>query len=112
MAKEYAKGFYNSVAWKNTRNAYYKSKSGMCERCQKEFEEGKRSLKDINIGSTVHHKRHITPKNINDPRVTLSWDNLEVLCDEHHAIEHRGKPKRYRYDKDGNIIPTKPFSEA
>lgn len=84
----------------------------MCERCQKEFEEGKRSLKDINIGSTVHHKRHITPKNINDPRVTLSWDNLEVLCDEHHAIEHRGKPKRYRYDKDGNIIPTKPFSEA
>ena len=45
MAKEYAKAFYNSEAWKKTRKAYYDSKGGMCERCQKEFEEGKRSLK-------------------------------------------------------------------
>lgn len=110
MAKEYAKAFYNSEAWKKTRKAYYDSKGGMCERCQKEFEEGKRSLKEVNIGTIVHHKIWITPKNINDPNVTLSWDNLEVVCDEHHNSEHHGKPKRYRFDRDGNIIPTKSFS--
>ena len=110
MAKEYAKPFYNSEAWKKTRKAYYRSKSGICERCQKEFEEGKRSLKEVNIGTIVHHKKWITPKNINDPNITLSWDNLEVVCDEHHNTEHHGKPKRYRFDKDGNIIPTKSFS--
>lgn len=91
MAKEYAKAFYNSEAWKKTRKAYYDSKGGMCERCQKEFEEGKRSLKEVNIGTIVHHKIWITPKNINDPNVTLSWDNLEVVCDEHHNTEHHGQ---------------------
>lgn len=67
-------------------------------------------MKEVNIGTIVHHKIWITPKNINDPNVTLSWDNLEVVCDEHHNTEHHGKPKRYRFDKDGNIIPTKSFS--
>ena len=47
MAKDYAKAFYNSDAWKNTRNAYYTHARGICARCQKEFEEGKRSLEDM-----------------------------------------------------------------
>lgn len=110
MAKEYAKAFYNSTAWKETRKAYYKSKSGICERCKQEFEAGNRSLEQINAGIIVHHKRYITPKNIGNPKITLSWENLELLCDEHHNAEHHGKPKRYRFDRDGNIIPTKSFS--
>ena len=33
MAKEYAKDFYNSPAWKKTRKAYYIFQRGQCERC-------------------------------------------------------------------------------
>ena len=105
MAKEYAKAFYNSDAWKNTRKAYYQLRRGRCEKCLKEIEEGVRSPADEQPGTIVHHKIHITPKNINDPKITLSYKNLELDCDEHHNREHHSKPKRVRYDKQGNIIP-------
>ncbi|MBE7145095.1 hypothetical protein BHL35_08985 [Bacillus cereus] len=39
----------------------------MCERCQ-------------STGKIVHHKEYITPGSINDPEVTLSISNLELLC--------------------------------
>lgn len=106
MAKEYAKDFYNSDAWKSTRNAFFSYSRGRCSRCQKEFEEGKRSLEEMNPGRIVHHKKHITPENIGDPSVTLSFDNLELLCDEHHNKHHKGGDKRYKFDKDGRIIPS------
>ena len=63
MAKEYAQAFYHSQAWKNTRDAYYKLQRGMCERCTKELAEGRITLKDVEPGIIVHHKKHITPKN-------------------------------------------------
>lgn len=91
MAKEYAQAFYHSQAWKNTRDAYYKLQRGMCERCTKELAEGRITLKDVEPGIIVHHKKHITPENINNPRVTLSFDNLELLCTRHHNEEHKSK---------------------
>ena len=33
MAKPWAKAFYNSAAWRDTREAYMVSKHGLCERC-------------------------------------------------------------------------------
>lgn len=105
MAKEYAKQFYASDAWQRTRNAYYKLQRGMCERCKREIEEGTRDAGNMNPGLIVHHKKYITPRNINDPKVTLSFDNLELLCEEHHNKEHKAKEKRYRFAKDGSIIP-------
>jgi len=33
MAKEWAKKFYNSTAWKECRAAYIKSVQGLCETC-------------------------------------------------------------------------------
>lgn len=106
MAKEYAQAFYHSQAWKNTRDAYYKLQRGMCERCTKELAEGRITLKDVEPGIIVHHKKHITPENINNPRVTLSFDNLELLCARHHNEEHKSKyEKRYRFDEYGNTIP-------
>lgn len=104
MAKEYAKGFYNSSAWKRTRKAYYSFRRGQCERCKAEYEEGKRSLAEINPGSIVHHKEYITPDNLSDPTIALSFENLELLCDYHHNNEHKAKPKRYLFDSNGNII--------
>ncbi len=78
MAKKFVTKLYNSKPWKQTRDAYFKSVFGICERCG-------------NAGDIVHHKQHIMPENINDPNVTLSRSNLEVLCMDCHNKEHFGK---------------------
>lgn len=104
MAKEYAKDFYNSQAWKKTRKAYYVYRRGQCERCAREFAAGKRRIEDINAGVIVHHKEYITPENLNDPTVALSFDNLELLCEDHHNKEHKSKTKRYSFDDKGRVI--------
>ena len=76
MAKEYAKALYNSASWVKTRKAYFDYKHGLCERCNRP-------------GKIVHHKIHITPRNINNPEITLCFDNLELLCRECHEKHHR-----------------------
>ena len=75
MAKDYAESFYKSDSWERTRAAFAASKFYICERCGRP-------------GSIVHHKVYITPANINNPAVTLSWDNLELLCQDCHNREH------------------------
>lgn len=76
MAKDWAKSFYNSSRWVNTRKAFFKYRYGRCERCN-------------NPGAIVHHKIRLTPKNINNPFISVSFDNLELLCRECHEKEHR-----------------------
>lgn len=94
MAKEYAKSFYNSSAWKKCRNGFMKSKNYICERC----------------GGTayiVHHKKHITPSNINDMNITLNWDNLQALClDCHNVVHGNGEAtiKGVSFDEKGDLI--------
>lgn len=75
MAKDYARKFYASAAWVRTQAAYMESRHYICERCG-------------DVACIVHHKKHITPKIINDPEVTLNWDNLEALCQDCHNKEH------------------------
>ena len=83
MAKEWAKGFYKSKAWLECRAAYIKHVLGLCERCGVP-------------GYIVHHKEELNPNNINDPYITLSWDNLEYLCldchNKHHDVNREKKP--------------------
>lgn len=83
MAQIWARKFYNSKAWKNCRELYKQSKNGLCERC---LRKGKYSA-----GEEVHHKIWLTPNNINDPDITLSFNNLELLCASCHTYEHVGK---------------------
>lgn len=91
--KEYARSFYLSEAWRSTRDAYFKARCGLCERCGA-------------AGDIVHHKKYITPKNIHDPRITLDWSNLELLCQDCHNKEHSIKRnERYSVDEKGNILP-------
>ncbi len=75
MAKEFAKAFYKSKAWQKCRAAYIQSVFGLCEKCRRP-------------GWIVHHKELLTPANINDPTVTLAWENLEYLCQDCHNREH------------------------
>lgn len=90
----WAKAFYLTAPWKRCSKAYAKSVGGLCEECLK------RGL--IVPGRIVHHKIHLTPNNINDPTVTLNWNNLELLCDDCHAMQHTTK-KRYTVDPYGRV---------
>ena len=94
--KEYARGFYSSKAWKDCRRAYAKSKGGLCERC---LIKGQ-----YKPGEIVHHKVYLSPENINDPDVTLNWDNLELVCRDCHAQEHDGLKRRYKVDELGRVV--------
>ncbi len=78
MARDFSKKFYNSKEWKKCRESFKESKYGMCERCEQP-------------GDEVHHKIYLTPENINNPYITLSWDNLELLCQSCHSKEHMTK---------------------
>lgn len=93
--KDFAKGFYLSQAWKDARKAYAKSVGNLCEECAK---SGK-----ITLGEIVHHRQHLTPNNIHDPAVTLSWSNLQLLCRECHAKAHGAKQHRFRVDSFGRV---------
>ena len=94
--KDYATAFYSSTAWRHTREAYAKSKGNLCESC---LERGL-----YTPGEIVHHKTHITPQNINDPNITLNWDNLRLVCRNCHAAEHEQRKRRYRFDEAGKVI--------
>ena len=98
--KQYAKAFYKSAAWEQTRAAYLKSVGGLCERCLK------KGL--ITPAEIVHHKIYITPENINKPEIILSWDNLEALCQRCHNVEHfsDGQERRYEFDELGRVMIT------
>ena len=91
----FANAFYNSAQWQSCREAYKRYRRGLCEKC---LAEGK-----IVAGEHVHHRKRITPQTINDPSVTLSWDNLQLLCAECHREIH-SKNKRYRFDQYGHCI--------
>lgn len=80
--KDFAEKFYSSRNWKSTRNAYIKSVGGLCELCLK---TGKYSPARI-----VHHKIPLSPETINDPKISLNWDNFLAVCMKCHAELHRG----------------------
>lgn len=86
--------FYNSPAWKRTQRAFMLSKNHICERCGQP-------------ARIVHHKTYITPLNIYDPAVTLSWDNLEALCQDCHNREHSLSPataEGVSFDENGDLV--------
>lgn len=93
--KQFAETFYKSKAWQSCRNTYIKSVGGLCEECLK---HGR-----YKAAVEVHHKTHITPYNVNDPSITLNWDNLIALCRECHRRQHT-TPKRYKVDELGRVI--------
>lgn len=106
MSKAYSRAFYNSTAWKTCREAYKHKAVYLCERCG-------------GPGVIVHHKNYISPENIDDPQVLLSFDNLELLCrachDKEHGepLKHAGRKKkqaggRYKIDADGKVSALSP----
>lgn len=103
MAQSYASAFYASDAWHKCREGYIRHRQsvdgGMCEICHER------------VGYIVHHKKRISPANISDPNVTLSWNNLQYVCkachDKIHEYGGRFREKRkIIFDSQGNpIVP-------
>lgn len=98
MAKEFAKSFYNSKQWKQTREYILKRDCYLCVLCGRPAEE-------------VHHKEHLTPSNIGDPRITMHESNLISLCGDCHKRIHTGDRQKHNdilplisFDDDGNVI--------
>ena len=89
MAKEFSRAFYKSQAWKSCRDSYWRSRRGLCEDC---IEKGV-----ITSGEEVHHVIPLTPDNIGNPAITLSWNNLRLLCRECHQARHRKSTEPARY---------------
>lgn len=53
----------------------------------------------------VHHKIHLTPSNIDDPHITLSYENFQRLCQDCHAEVHSSTaPSRVAFDENGRPV--------
>ena len=94
--QEFAEKFYKSQSWKTTRDAYFRSKKGLCEVCLKKGM--------YTPGEIVHHKIHLNSVNVIDPTVSLNWDNLQLLCRACHAQQHDGKQRRHTFDQYGRVV--------
>ena len=70
------------------------SKNYVCERC------GKPAV-------ICHHKRWLNDVNVNDPKIALSFDNLEALCLECHNAEHGSKHDVAVFDAAGELVTVK-----
>lgn len=101
MARDFARSFYSSKEWQLTRVYILRRDKYLCVKCGRPAEE-------------VHHKKHLSPDNINDVSVTMNPDNLISLCKACHFEEHRGEHGRgretnesyqYTFDENGLLIP-------
>lgn len=101
MAKEWAKSFYNSKAWKDTREIVLKRDRYRCQSpgCRRTAEE-------------VHHIKELTEKNVYDIRISLNLNNLTSLCSNcHKRITKQMKSKtsvileEIIFDENGYPIP-------
>lgn len=87
MAKEFAKAFYKTKAWRKCRAGYIAERmlvdGGTCEVCHE------------NPGYILHHKILLTQDNIDNPNVSLNWNNLKWECknchdkEEGHGVNNR-----------------------
>ena len=106
MAKKFAKLFYSSPAWIKCRAAFIKNRiaadGGLCQLCKKEQ------------GFIVHHVTQLSEANIDNPEITLNWDNLQYVCKRcHDRIDGHFIKKssdddilpEIIFDNNGNPIP-------
>ena len=108
MAQEFARAFYDSPAWRSTRDTYRQLKRGLCEDCL--------ARGVITPATEVHHIEPLTPQNITDPLIALNYDNLALLCHACHVARHatldkstragrKRAQRRYFVRPDGSVAP-------
>lgn len=92
-------GFYHSPAWRKVSAAYLASKNYVCERCGKP-------------ATICHHKKWLNAHNVNNPSISLSFDNLEALCLDCHNAEHGLKHDIAIFNEAGEVIDVKQSMET
>ncbi len=101
MHAQFANEFSRSRTWRKCRDAFARSRGGLCERC---LARGIINAGSADMPLQVHHRNKLTPENIHDPTVTLNWANLELLCKECHDAERTGEAaKRWTVDEAGHV---------
>ena len=92
--------FYKSKQWADTRKYVLMRDKYLCQHCGKPASE-------------VHHIKHLTEDNVNDPNISLNPDNLVSLCWKCHRAEHKaddGKGRMmqeanpYEFDSNGYLV--------
>lgn len=95
MAKAFAKTFYASKQWRDTRRIVLRRDLYTCAYCSSRAEE-------------VHHKVALDINNINDFNIALNPDNLISLCHDCHTKITKGNTgdvgDGYIFDDEGNVI--------
>ena len=99
MAKEWAKSFYNSKAWRNCRREVLRRDLYTCHDCYGRAQE-------------IHHIIELTPENITDETIALNPDNLMSLCHDCHNKRTAGDigdiTEGYCFDEEGMVIRISP----
>lgn len=104
-AREFARKIYRSKRWEKTRILILKRDKYLCQIC------GEPAIE-------VHHKKHLTPGNINNEYIVYGEKNLISLCRDCHIRQHdRVLPQKrkddnvctvdYVFDKHGMIVKKK-----
>lgn len=89
--------FYGSAQWQRAREAYKKSKGGLCENCLKKG--------IFTAAAHVHHIRPLKPEDLDNAELTTGFGNLRALCERCHEEEHQKHTHggRYTIDEQGNV---------
>lgn len=94
--------FYNSKVWQDVRQTILMRDKYLCQHCK------------VSPASEVHHIKHLTENNVDDPNVSLNPDNLVSLCwkchrEQHKADDGKGRLMQesnpYTFDSNGMLIP-------
>ena len=98
--KAFAEKFYKSKQWQKLSRLYLESKHFVCERCG-------------GVATICHHKIYLTPANISNLNISLSFENFEALCQNCHNKEHgyftksEHDTKRIVFNSSGGMIGIK-----
>ena len=96
MARDWAKRFYDSKAWKDCRESFIRIREsedgGLCQICRR------------SPGLIVHHRTWLTPLNVSDPDVSLNHANMLYVCQQcHNGITSENEKILY-FDDDGQPV--------
>lgn len=73
--------FYTSKVWRDLAYSLKIQAYGKCQRCGKQVLDFKYLI--------AHHKENITEENINNIKISLDPNNIEIICHDCHNKEHR-----------------------
>lgn len=102
MAEQWASKLYNSQAWKRLRSSIIAARGSRCQMC------GRLMLDDSQL--VAHHVVELTPDNVDNPRIALNPDNIQIICKDCHDVVHHRYKAKGTYDKKVYIVYGPPCS--